>query len=139
MALLPIFFCLYDQQGSVWTLQATKMELNGLQPEQLNVVNPLEILTFLPLFNQCIYPWMTQHGFDITPLRRMSYGMVLAAVAFFASGLVETAIEQQQQQQQSESLSSTKINVFWQLPQITLLSIAEILVSVTGLEFAHRR
>ena len=138
MSLLPIFWCLYDQQSSVWTLQATRMELNGLQPEQLNVVNPVQIMLFLPLFDKCIYPWMTLHEFNIRPLRRMSYGMVLAAVAFFVSGWVEAAIQRQEEAMASDSGSTiARVNVFWQLPQITLLSVAEICVSVTGLEFAY--
>jgi hypothetical protein len=43
LAMFPIFWCLYDQQGSVWTLQATRMALPaGMQPEQLQIVNPVE-------------------------------------------------------------------------------------------------
>ena len=38
LSMLPIFWMLYDQQGSVWTLQATRMALPyGIQPEQMNV------------------------------------------------------------------------------------------------------
>ncbi|CAB9498326.1 Peptide transporter family 1 [Seminavis robusta] len=131
MTLLPIFWCLYDQQGSVWTLQATRMELNGLQPEQLNIVNPLQIMILIPLFDQSIYPWLEQRRVNIRPLRRMACGMLLAAGAFVISGWVESAI------QNREAENAPKLNVFWQIPQITLLSIAEILVSVTGLEFAY--
>ena len=131
MAMLPIFWCLYDQQSSVWTLQATRMELNGLQPEQLNVVNPLQILIFVPLFDRCIYPWMHKHQFNIRPLWRMSCGMLLASAAFFISGYVETSL------QYRETNNMPPLNVFWQLPQITLLSVAELGVSVTGLEFAY--
>ena len=133
LALLPIFWCLYDQQSSVWTLQATRMELSGLQPEQLNVVNPLEIMILIPLFDRCVYPWMERHSFNIRPLRRMSYGMLLAALAFFVSGILETAI----QNREANDPEHNKVVVFWQLPQITLLSVAEIFVSVTGLEFAY--
>ena len=38
LSMLPVFWMLYDQQGSVWTLQATRMALPyGIQPEQMNV------------------------------------------------------------------------------------------------------
>ena len=37
MLFFPVFWMLYDQQGSVWTLQATRLDLHGLEPEQLQV------------------------------------------------------------------------------------------------------
>jgi len=131
MAMFPIFWCLYDQQSSVWTLQATRMELNGLQPEQLNVVNPVEIMIFIPLFDRIIYPAMQAAGWNIAPLRRMGWGMLLTALSFFVSGLVESTI------QYRERNNLDQVNVFWQLPQITLLAVGEIFLSVTGLEFAY--
>ena len=127
--MLPIFWMLYDQQGSVWTLQASRMALHGLQPEQLNVLNPIEIMIFIPLFDQILYPWFDSHGFNIQPLRRMQYGMFLASLSFLVSGILENYI---QQQQPFES-----VHVAWQIPQITILTVAEILLSVTGLEFAY--
>jgi len=30
-----------------------------------------------------------------------------------------------------------RVSVFWQLPQLTILAVGEVLVSVTGLEFAY--
>lgn len=132
LAMFPIFWCLYDQQSSVWTLQATKMKLHWhLTPENMNAVNPLEIMVFIPLFDQVIYPRLESWGVDISPLRRMSWGMVLAAAAFSVSGLVESTIEYRANNELEP------ISVLWQLPQITILSVAEIFVSVTGLEFAY--
>lgn len=128
MMMLPIFWALYDQQSSVWTLQAQRMKLHGLQPEQLNVINPLQIMLFIPLFDKIIYPALRRRHVDIDPLRRMSWGMLLTAVSFVTSGLVETAIQ---------NSSKNSVDVLWQLPQITVLAIAEILLSVTGLEFAY--
>ena len=135
MGMLPIFWCLYDQQGSVWTLQAGRMDLHflwfELQPEQLTVINPLEIMLLIPLFDSVIYPAMQNHRWEIRPLRRMSWGMILTAVSFFFSGLVEQAIRSREEQGLSQ------VHVMWQLPQLTILSVGEIFLSVTGLEFAY--
>ena len=131
MSFFTVFWMLYDQQGSVWTLQATRMELHGLQPEQLNVVNPVEIMIFIPLFDRIIYPLLERQGIRLSHIRRMMMGMVLASISFTASGLVESTI------QHRKDSSLPMISVFWQLPQITLLAVAEIFVSVTGLEFAY--
>lgn len=128
MAMFPVFWMLYDQQSSVWTLQATRMKLHGLEAEQLIVVNPVEIMVFIPLFDRVIYPFLEKLGVNISHLSRMRWGMLLTAVAFSVSGFLEMWI------QNSEEHS---VSVFWQLPQITLLAVAEIFVSVTGLEFAY--
>jgi dipeptide/tripeptide permease len=132
LALFPVFWSLYDQQSSVWTLQASRMELHGLQPEQVNVVNPLQIMIFIPCFDRFLYPWLERRRINIQPLRRMAYGMIITAMAFTASGFVESAILAENAKEQFQTVS-----VFWQLPQITLLSIGEILFSITGLEFAY--
>ena len=37
----------FDQQGSTWTLQADKLDLYGLEPEQLGVLNPLLVMVLV--------------------------------------------------------------------------------------------
>lgn len=129
MSMLPIFWMLYDQQSSVWTLQATRMKLHGLQAEQLNIVNPVQIMIFIPLFDRIIYPFMEASlGWKLSHLRRMRWGMMLTAVAFVTSGFLETWIQIN---------DANSVSVFWQLPQITIITVAEIFLSVTGLEFAY--
>jgi POT family proton-dependent oligopeptide transporter len=57
----------------------------------------------------------------------MSAGMFIAAGAFATSGVLEERIN---------AVGDGVINVVEQLPQYFLLTVAEILVSTTGLEFA---
>ena len=130
LSLLPMFWMLYDQQSSVWTFQASRMDLKGLEPEQLNVLNTIEIIIFVPVFERVIYPLLKEHwGWKVLPLCRMQWGMILASLAFVASGMLELYIQAQPEPK--------VVNVAWQIPQITILAMAEILLSVTGLEFAY--
>jgi len=130
--MLPCFWMLYDQQGSVWTLQASRMNLHGImEPEQINVLNPIGLFLLIPVFDKVVYPALEKRGIDISPLRRMGWGMILVAFAFFISGLVEYVIDYRMENGLSD------ITVFWQIPQICLMTVAEIFISVTGLEFAY--
>jgi proton-dependent oligopeptide transporter, POT family len=128
MLFFPIFWMLYDQQGSVWTLQATRLKLHGLQPEQLQFLNPLQIMIFIPLFDRLVYPCLRRLGIDIQPLRRIEYGMGLTVISFLASALVEYLIQ---------TRPPNSISLCWQIPQITIITAGEILLNVTGLEFAY--
>jgi len=128
LSMLPAFWMLYDQSSSVWTLQASHMELHGLQPEQLGAINPILIMILIPLFDGIIYPAFKRWNWNTSHLRRMAIGMFIASASFVVSGFVETAIENHDEK---------TINVAWQLPQILILSISEIFVSVTGLEFSY--
>ncbi|KAL3934207.1 MAG: hypothetical protein SGBAC_010019 [Bacillariaceae sp.] len=134
LSMLPIFWMLYDQQGSVWTLQASRMQLSfGIEPEQMNVINPVEIMLFIPLFDKITYPSIERlMGRPFVHLSRMAWGMLFCAIAFFVSGVLESII-----QDQETNGSVNSVSILWQLPQITLLSIAEILLSVTGYDFCY--
>ncbi len=134
---LFVFFCFFVaflsvwsvQQSSTWTLQAESMRLHGLQPEQIGVLNPVLIMILLPLFDGVIYPAIKKCGMDFTPLKRMGMGMLIGAAAFALSAGVEYKI--------TAASQAKSVSVFWQLPQIVLISVGEILISVTGLEFAY--
>ncbi|KOX78297.1 Peptide transporter family 1 [Melipona quadrifasciata] len=94
---IPIFWALYDQQGSRWTFQATRMngEIGGnflIQPDQMQVFNPLLVLVFIPLFETCLYPLMGKIGLR-TPLRILSVGGFLASLSFVAAAFVELELE----------------------------------------------
>ena len=96
--LLPIFWALFDQQGSSWTFQASRMngeigESYSLKPDQFQIFNPILILLLIPTFQYAIYPVIAKFFFINTPLRKMTVGGLLAAVAFLLSGLVELKLE----------------------------------------------
>ncbi|VDN35255.1 unnamed protein product [Gongylonema pulchrum] len=78
--------------GSTWVLQARRMDGRvgpfTILPDQINTLNPLIILIMVPIFEAFIYP--TARKFcNITPLRKMATGGILAAVAFIMAGLVQ--------------------------------------------------
>lgn len=93
---LPVFWALFDQQGSRWTFQATRMtgELGPytIKPDQLQVVNPLLILGFIPLFSYVVYPMLAKCGIK-RPLQKLTTGGILAALAFLISGFVELELQ----------------------------------------------
>ncbi|GMI44901.1 hypothetical protein TrCOL_g3163 [Triparma columacea] len=128
--LMPFFWMLFDQQGSAWVLQARRMDLpTWIQPEQLGVVNTAFVLAVLPVLEQYVYPEIERRGVKVTSLRRMGLGMVLAGVAFLASALVEITIL---------SRPENSVPVAMQIPQYLILTLAEVGVSTTGLEFFYQ-
>ncbi|KAH8342849.1 hypothetical protein KR059_000884, partial [Drosophila kikkawai] len=93
---LPVFWALFDQQGSRWTFQATRMDGDmgawDIKPDQLQVLNPLLILLFIPLYDVAFYPALKLVGIS-RPLQKLTMGGILAGVAFIISGVVELNLE----------------------------------------------
>uniref|UniRef100_A0A452ERI9 Solute carrier family 15 member 2 n=1 Tax=Capra hircus TaxID=9925 RepID=A0A452ERI9_CAPHI len=95
---LPMFWALFDQQGSRWTLQATRMNGNlgffVLQPDQIQVLSPFLIVIFIPLFDLVIYRLVSKCGINFTSLRKMTVGMILACLGFAVAAAVEIKINE---------------------------------------------
>ncbi|XP_040192067.1 solute carrier family 15 member 1 [Rana temporaria] len=94
---LPMFWALFDQQGSRWTLQATTMDGNfgalQIQPDQMQTINAILILVLVPIVDVVVYPLIKKCKLNFTPLKRMTVGMFFAAMAFVAAALVQLSID----------------------------------------------
>jgi len=99
-----------------------------LLPAQISAMNPLFVMIVIPLLNVLVYVPMERRGKAIPPLKRMTYGMFLSALAFATVAILQGRIE---------AAPVGSIHVFWQIIPYFLITIAEVLVSVTGLEFAY--
>jgi solute carrier family 15 (oligopeptide transporter), member 1 len=60
---VPVFWALFDQQSTRWTFQADKMsgritDSVSIHPDQLQLVNSVLILLFVPMFEFAIYPFV---------------------------------------------------------------------------------
>ena len=128
-ALIPIFFSLFDQTNSTWVLQGEKMapaNVLGLKigAEEMQSMNALIVMILVPLFTLGIYPRI---GRFASPLKRMAYGMFLAAGSYLVVAALQKQIE-----------AGAQLSVLWQTLPYVILTAAEVLVSTTGLEFAFR-
>jgi len=126
---IPIFWALYDQNGSEWVLQSGKMDLHFLGidwlPEQIQTINALLILVLIPVFSFYIYPQMEKAGIKVTALRKFGWGLSLTAVSFVMVAWIQMQLD-----------SGHKLNIAWQLIAYLILTVAEIFVSITGLEYS---
>jgi POT family proton-dependent oligopeptide transporter len=134
--MLPVYWAIFDSQGSIWTLQRKHMDncmLSAsvcLSPAQLGALSPVLVMCFVPLFERIIFPCCKTRmsdAFQPTPLRRMACGMQAACLAFLCTWMVQQRID--------ESDEAT-VSAWLQLPQFIFLAISELLVSATGLEWA---
>lgn len=63
-----------------------------VKPDQMQVVNPLLILIFIPLYEVLFYPLLNLIGIR-RPLQKLTLGGILAGVAFVVSAIVEINLE----------------------------------------------
>jgi len=135
--LIAPFWGLFDQTASAWVLQADKLdrviqfEWSGktisyeVLSSQLQAINPALILIFIPLFSYLIYP-VAGRFFQVTPLRKIGVGLFVMAVAFMVPAWLESRIS-----------AGDSPHMVWHLVAYIILTAAEIMVSITVLEFAY--
>jgi len=141
--LVAVFWSLYDQTGGAWVQQAESMDRRFLGvdwlPSQIQAINPLLVLLFIPLFGSVVYP-VVGRAFDFTPLRRILVGFALATAAFAISARAQGLIDAESARVAAAGLAADAArwpSVGWQLAAYVVLTAAEILVSITCLEFSY--
>lgn len=129
-AAVTLFWALFDQKGSSWVFQARQLDLtlfgHTYSAAQLQALNPALVLLLVPLLNWLVYPALERRGVVLAPLRKMTWGMFVTVLSFAAAAVLQTAID-----------AGHAPHALWQVPQYVLLTLGEVLVSVTGLEFSY--
>ncbi len=126
---IAMFWALFDQTASRWVAQATRMDLHlfGMEvlPDQIQAVNPFLVLIMIPFFSLVVYP-LVNRVYTLTPLRKICFGFMLAAVSFVIPALVETWIA-----------AGERPTIWWQVLAYVLITGAEIMISITSIEFSY--
>ncbi|XP_016118026.1 solute carrier family 15 member 1-like, partial [Sinocyclocheilus grahami] len=119
--------------GSRWTLQATTMTGDFgafiLQPDQMQTVNPILILTLVPIMDRLIFPLIQKCGLNFSPLKRMTVGMLFAAMAFVSAALVQIEIDKTLPNFPSSSESQLKVvNIYNRTLNVTISPNEHLLI-----------
>ncbi|BCX49147.1 MFS transporter [Haloferula helveola] len=126
---VAVFWALFDQTGSTWIFQAQDMDREFLGhnwlPSQIQSINSVFVLTFIPIFTYVIYP-LVGRVWKLTPLRKIGLGLFVMAGSFALVALVQQWID-----------GGQRPNIGWQVMAYALLTAAEIMVSIVALEFAY--
>ncbi len=126
---VAFFWSLYDQTSSAWVLQAKQMDRQWLGiewlPSQIQAFNPILIMIFIPIFTYGIYPAINR-AFPLTPLRKISMGFFVTMAAFLISAYIEQQI-----------ISGLRPSIVWQFLAYVVITAAEVMVSITCLEFSY--
>jgi len=97
-----------------------------IDADQIPAFNPLLVLIMVPIFDWCVYPAFAKCKIPLRPLQRMAIGMLLTSASFVVAAFVQLSLD-----------AGDKLHVLYQLPQYGLLTCGEVMVSITGLEFAY--
>uniref|UniRef100_A0A8C2UA17 Solute carrier family 15 member 1 n=1 Tax=Coturnix japonica TaxID=93934 RepID=A0A8C2UA17_COTJA len=166
---LPMFWALFDQQGSRWTLQATTMDGDfgaiQIQPDQMQTVNPILIIIMVPVVDAVIYPLIQKCKINFTTDLLLFFPLQKTLPVFPASGQAQVKIinlgssnaevtflpdlqnvtvlpmescsQDVTQLRYIEDIQPNTVHMAWQIPQYFILTCAEVVFSVTGLEFSY--
>jgi len=126
---VAMFWALFDQTGSAWVLQAQNMERHilgiELLPAQIQAANPMLVMLLIPLFSYVLYPQLDK-VIKLTPLRKIAIGMFITVIAFTIASLAQQRIDH-----------GATPHISWQLLAYVVLTSAEVMISITCLEFSY--
>jgi len=126
---VAMFWALFDQTASSWVLQAEQMDrtLFGIEllSSQLQAANPLLVMLLIPFFTYVIYPAINK-VFELTPLRKISIGLFITVFAFAISAIIQQKID-----------AGFTPHISWQILAYVVLTSAEVMISITCLEFSY--
>lgn len=137
---IATFWALFDQTGSSWVLQAEKMnrmvdlrfgpfQMEWLQFEllssQIQAINPILIMLYIPLFLKVIYP-LVGRFVEVTPLRKIGTGFFVTAISFIIVAKCEALIQ-----------AGQTPSIMWQFWAYVIITGGEVLISITALEFSY--
>ena len=126
---IAVFWALFDQTSSSWVFQAQHMDRHflfwELLPSQFQVINPAMVVVFIPIFTLLIYPALNKF-YRLTALRKIGIGFFLAVPSFLIPAWIEMRIGRGEHP-----------SIGWQVLAYAFITAAEVLISITGLEFSY--
>ena len=128
-AFVAMFWALFDQTMSRWITQAEDMDCTifGFEvlPSQIQAVNPFFVMVLIPVFGCLIYPMLSKLT-KMTPMKKIGIGFFLAVPSFGIPAIVQGWID-----------GGATPTIWWQILAYLVLTMAEVMISITALEYSY--
>jgi dipeptide/tripeptide permease len=145
---IPVYKALYSQKDTTWQNQLTHMNKllipfssMRVPVESFGQINPILVVMLAPVMAKFLYPFLQQRGIKFGSLERMIVGYFLGIVSFVIAGLVQVAVDKNNHYIATEDTAVDDcvgcLSGWWQFPQYFIITVSEILLFISGLEFAY--
>jgi POT family proton-dependent oligopeptide transporter len=145
---LPVFHLAYNQMTGNLTTQASTMVLNGVPNDVIQNLNPISIVIMVPIIDHLLYPGLRKMGIAFTPIKRMTVGFLISALAMVASAVMQQYIYWKSpcgnyangvDASTGEKCAPADINVWAQCLPYIFIGLGEIFTNVTSYEYAYSK
>jgi POT family proton-dependent oligopeptide transporter len=124
------------------TTQASTMVLNGVPNDVIQNLNPISIVIMVPIIDHLLYPGLRKMGIAFTPIKRMTTGFIISALAMVASAVMQHFIYEKSpcgKYANTAGCEPADINVWAQCLPYILIGLGEIFANVTSYEYAYSK
>ncbi|PTB71602.1 hypothetical protein M440DRAFT_1343772 [Trichoderma longibrachiatum ATCC 18648] len=145
----PIFWVGYGQFSTNFVTQAGQMNGHGMPNDFMQNFDPISILIFTPLLDIFVYPALRKVGINIRPIARISLGFIWISLCLGYAAIVQHLIYNAGPCYDSPNncdaamvdgkVIPNNVHIAVQAPAYVFVGLAEIFISVTGLEYAYTK
>ncbi len=150
----PVFWVCYGQFSSNFVSQAAQMRGYGMPNDEMQNFDPISILVFIPVLDRIVYPLMRRGGYELKPMARITIGFLFASFSLAYAAGVQSLIYQSGPcyedplntrgtcpagQLADGTVVPNNVHIAIQTPAYLFIGVAEIFISVTGLEYAYTK
>ena len=123
---------------------AGTMQLHGIPNDIMQNIDPIAVIVLIPVFDGLLYPSLRKIGLPFQPITRMTWGYVFGALAMAYAAVLQHWIYTSPPCYNAPltcnaSHSPNEVHVAAQTPTYLLFAVSEILVGVSGMEYAYTK
>ncbi|KAK0717745.1 MFS peptide transporter-like protein Ptr2 [Lasiosphaeria miniovina] len=143
----PLYYLAYNQMTGNLVSQASTMTLGGVPNDIIAKLNPISIIILIPLMDFVLYPLIARCGVNLTPIKKITAGFVLAALSMVAACVTQYYIYRMSPCGDHINASvkagrkdcAAPFTVWIQIFPYALIGLSEVLASITKLEYAYTK
>ncbi|OIW23902.1 PTR2-domain-containing protein [Coniochaeta ligniaria NRRL 30616] len=127
--------------GASQSNQGASMTSAGAPNDLLSNFNPLTIIVLGPVLSHVVYPLLNKYHIKFGRIDRMTFGFLLAALSGAVGAIVQWRVYKTSPcgYMASSCPEVSPINIWWQIPNVSLGALSELFCNVTAYEMAYAR
>ncbi|KAL8291861.1 hypothetical protein RQP46_002119 [Phenoliferia psychrophenolica] len=105
-------------------------------------LDPLALIVLIPVCDRFLYPALARWGVPFGSIRKITAGFLAATIAMLWAAFVQHMVYAASEcgtMASGKGCAPVDLSIWVQTPSYLLIAVAEILASVSGLEFAYKK